>query len=154
MSNIYSATETSFFPSATETMLLWIKCKFGLLTLQYMPGEFHRQTSLVGYNPWGCKELDTTEASQHVHALCSCFVWRFVFFLSENNTPIIRLTSELIFIKSILKHSSSSKRNYERELHVNFIKCHIYYIKDVFQIVMPIKACHSYLFMHLSLHKE
>ena len=24
-------------------------------------GEFHGQRSLVGYNPWGCKELDTTE---------------------------------------------------------------------------------------------
>ena len=26
-----------------------------------MPGEFHGQRSLVGYSPWGCKELDTTE---------------------------------------------------------------------------------------------
>ena len=25
-----------------------------------MPGEFHAQRSLVGYSPWGCKELDTT----------------------------------------------------------------------------------------------
>ena len=23
--------------------------------------EFHGQMSLVGYGPWGCKELDTTE---------------------------------------------------------------------------------------------
>ena len=23
--------------------------------------EFHGQRSLAGYNPWGCKELDTTE---------------------------------------------------------------------------------------------
>ena len=27
----------------------------------FLPGEFHGQKSLVGYNPWGCKELDTTE---------------------------------------------------------------------------------------------
>ena len=26
-----------------------------------LPGEFHGQRSLVGYCPWGCKELDTTE---------------------------------------------------------------------------------------------
>ena len=26
-----------------------------------MPGEFHGQRRLVGYSPWGCKELDTTE---------------------------------------------------------------------------------------------
>ena len=25
------------------------------------PGKFHKQRSLVGYCPWGCKELDTTE---------------------------------------------------------------------------------------------
>ena len=26
-----------------------------------LPGKFHRQRSLVGYSPWGCKELNTTE---------------------------------------------------------------------------------------------
>ena len=26
-----------------------------------LPGEFHGQRSLVGYIPWGSKELDTTE---------------------------------------------------------------------------------------------
>ena len=26
-----------------------------------LPREFLGQRSLVGYNPWGCKELDTTE---------------------------------------------------------------------------------------------
>ena len=28
-----------------------------------MPGEFHGQRTLGGYSPWGCKELDTTEAA-------------------------------------------------------------------------------------------
>ena len=27
----------------------------------FLPGESHGQRSLVGYNPWGCKESDTTE---------------------------------------------------------------------------------------------
>ena len=27
----------------------------------FLPGEFHRQRSLVGYSPWGHKESDTTE---------------------------------------------------------------------------------------------
>jgi len=27
----------------------------------FLPGEFHGQRNLVGYIPWGCKELDTTE---------------------------------------------------------------------------------------------
>ena len=26
-------------------------------------GESHGQRSLAGYSPWGCNELDTTEAS-------------------------------------------------------------------------------------------
>ena len=27
----------------------------------FLPGEFHAQTSLVGYSPWDLKESDTTE---------------------------------------------------------------------------------------------
>ena len=29
--------------------------------LQFLPGKFYRQRSLVGYSPWGCKELDRIE---------------------------------------------------------------------------------------------
>ena len=32
-----------------------------LLTLVFLPEEFHGQRSLAGYSPWGHKELDTTE---------------------------------------------------------------------------------------------
>ena len=31
-----------------------------------LPGKFHGWRSLVGYSPWGCKELDTTEGL-HFH---------------------------------------------------------------------------------------
>ena len=27
----------------------------------FFPGKSHGQRSLVGYSPWGCKELDRTE---------------------------------------------------------------------------------------------
>ena len=27
----------------------------------FLTGKFHGQRSLVGYSPWGCTELDTTE---------------------------------------------------------------------------------------------
>ena len=27
----------------------------------FLPGSPHGQSSLVGYSPWGCKDLDTTE---------------------------------------------------------------------------------------------
>ena len=29
----------------------------------FLPKEPHRQRSLAGYSPWGCKELDATEAT-------------------------------------------------------------------------------------------
>ena len=29
----------------------------------FLPRESHVQRSLLGYSPWGCKELDTTEAT-------------------------------------------------------------------------------------------
>ena len=32
-----------------------------LPTAVFLTGEFHGQRSLAGYNPWGPKELDTTE---------------------------------------------------------------------------------------------
>ena len=31
--------------------------------LQYLLGELHGQRSLVGYSPWGRKELNTTEVT-------------------------------------------------------------------------------------------
>ena len=31
----------------------------------FLLGESHGQRSLVGYSPWGCRELDMTEAPQH-----------------------------------------------------------------------------------------
>ena len=34
-----------------------------LLTPVFLLGEFHGQRSLVGYSPWGCKELDMTVCS-------------------------------------------------------------------------------------------
>ena len=32
-------------------------------TVVFLPGESHGPRSLVGYSPWGHKELDTTEAT-------------------------------------------------------------------------------------------
>ena len=31
----------------------------------FLPGESHGQRSPAGYNPWGCKESDTTEQLTH-----------------------------------------------------------------------------------------
>ena len=38
------------------------------MTPVFLPEKFHGQRSLVGYSPWGHKELDTTEElSIHAH---------------------------------------------------------------------------------------
>ena len=37
------------------------------LTPVFLPGISHEQRSLVGYSPWGHKESDTTEATEHTH---------------------------------------------------------------------------------------
>ena len=33
----------------------------------FVPGEFYGERSLVGYSPWGHKELDMTETTEHAH---------------------------------------------------------------------------------------
>ena len=35
------------------------------LTPVFLPGESHEQRSLAGYSPWGHKELDTTQVTEH-----------------------------------------------------------------------------------------
>ena len=37
----------------------------GQPTAGFLPGESHGRRSLVGYSPWGCKESDTTEVTEH-----------------------------------------------------------------------------------------
>ena len=51
----------------------------------FLPGEFHGQTTQMGYSPQGCKKLDTTERLTHTHHLghrCTC----------ENPTHYLRLS--------------------------------------------------------------
>ena len=46
-----------------------------LLTPVFLPGEPQRQRSLVGYNPWVCKELDMTEqiTLYFLHFMLPCY---------------------------------------------------------------------------------
>ena len=36
----------------------------------FLPGESYGQRSLVGYSPWGHKELDTTNETACMHTIC------------------------------------------------------------------------------------
>ena len=42
-----------------------------LQTSVFLPGDFHRQRSLVGYSSWGRKKLDTTDQLTHTFKCCS-----------------------------------------------------------------------------------
>ena len=49
-------------------------------TLVFLPGESHRQRSLVGYSPWGGKESDKTESHTHTHTQkLANLMWRFCY---------------------------------------------------------------------------
>ena len=36
----------------------------------FLPGKFHEQRSLMGYSPWGRKELDTAERTHRHLFIC------------------------------------------------------------------------------------
>ena len=72
----------------------------------FLPGESHGQRRLVGYSPWGLKELDTTEATQQLSTRVnkkhkfkySCFIvnslghlWFF-----NSSLPTITMTGQLL----------------------------------------------------------
>ena len=52
-----------------------------------LPGESYGQRSLVGYSPWGHKDLDMTEATQHAHMSFYYWVRRvsYVFFICTSS---------------------------------------------------------------------
>ena len=41
----------------------------------FLPGESHRQRSLMDYSPLGCKESDTTEATEHGGISCNTHIY-------------------------------------------------------------------------------
>ena len=48
----------------------------------FLPGEFHRQRSLVGYSLWSCKESGITEQLTHTDTYTQdiyCFFWKVLF---------------------------------------------------------------------------
>ena len=70
-------------------------------TSAFLPGDSHGQRSLVGYNPWGLKELDTTEATQHACMQClSFFMWTPTVSFSSSE----QLCSHPLFVLVIFKY--------------------------------------------------
>ena len=64
--------------------------------MAFLPGKSHGQRCLAGYNPWGCKESDTTERlsiAQLIYEASSCFVSQniYIIFLSTQYHPHLGL---------------------------------------------------------------
>ena len=71
------AQQCKSVPAMQETQETWIRSlgredslKEGMRpTPVFLPGESHGERGLAGYSPWGHKELDTTEVTEHAHEL-------------------------------------------------------------------------------------
>ena len=55
----------------------------------FLPREFQGQRSLVGYSPWGCKELDMTERLHLIFSKKKSH--RSIFFLNIASKPLNRI---------------------------------------------------------------
>ena len=81
-------------------------------TLVFLPRESHGQRSLVGYSPWDCKELDTTEQLTMEDGLAES-VWDWVWNL-RNKGPMdknsIHSLKVSIYLVSCLPTSSCLKK--------------------------------------------
>ena len=58
--NLPAMQETWIRSLGQEEKILWRR-EWQPTPAVFLPGESHEQWSLVGYSPWGCKDLDTTD---------------------------------------------------------------------------------------------
>ena len=76
----------------------------------FLPAELHGQRSLVGYSPWGCRQLDTTEQLTHTSDTTTSFIF-------SNNTMEVKEEK-----KDKIHQKGKGKRIYSK-----FIPRHIVY---------------------------
>ena len=106
----------------------------------FLPGEFHGQKSLVGYSPWGCKELDMTKWLTNTHLLVYLFFVMSVLYintvrgtyltmcLGHSRFLISHLSNEWINAKIISKlHHGLSTIDGLKDLRPNCTKMTILY---------------------------
>ena len=62
----------------------------------FLPREFHGQRSLVGYSPWGHKELDITEVTEHARRVLSISLIPYAFGPTLYPWPLCRGQEERV----------------------------------------------------------
>ena len=87
----------------------------------FLPGEFHRQRSLVGYSPWGHKESDTVEWHS----------WQFVYFWRIIRSFAHFLIELFVFLllSSLYILWSSSYQAYDLQ---HFLPFTFYFLNGIF----------------------
>ena len=58
----------------------------------FLPGESHGQRCLAGYGPWGHKELDMTEVTQHARTHIYAYLYESLWCTPETNKTLTKLT--------------------------------------------------------------
>ena len=71
----------------SAVMNIGVHVSLSIPTPVFLPGESHGQRSLAGYSPWGCKESDSTAATEHAP------VYHVVFALQILTHVILRTVS-------------------------------------------------------------
>ena len=61
----------------------------------FLPGESHRQRSLVGYRPWGHKESDMTEVTEQAHLHQETWSIRYLKILCSGFISYLRFVHKL-----------------------------------------------------------
>ena len=54
-------------------------------------GKSHRHRSLVGYSPWGCKESDMTETTEHMHTCV--YAWLYIICVYASHVYLFNIWS-------------------------------------------------------------
>ena len=94
----------------------------------FLPGESHRQRSLVGYSPWGNKELDRTDvtlAGMHSHLP----------FISK-----IRSDQSSVVSDSLRPHESQHARPPCPSPLPEFTETHVHRVSDAIQPSHPLSS--------------
>ena len=78
----------------------------------FLPGESHGQKSLVGYSPWGRKELETTKRLSSAQELSYDLRWRYLSCRTLGGHPWARDMGTVLWI-DLIERVHSHHQNHE-----------------------------------------
>ena len=118
-------------------------------TTVFLPGEFHNQKSMAGYNLWNCKESDMTEGptpdSQYAHAsadnpfinLYTMTCYKYVIFSFWNSQIRSVAQSCLTLCDSMNRSTPGLPVHYQLP---EFTQTHVHRVSDAIQPFHPLSS--------------